>query len=373
MKPRSHILSRTRRLLKQYFVQNALNSSITTRGENLSAYRESRKAHSADCPNLPLTLQVEVTRACNLSCRMCNVHHGSKAGMTINDEVLEASFELAKTAIAVYPFGLGEPLLYPSIAEVVGKYKSQGTLVALISNGMLLNEKMARELIENGLDNLTISFDAAEPGLFNKVRRGADFHVISNNISTLNGIKESLKVSNPVVSLNVVAQRSNFVQLPQIIVLAEKWNISSVNLTPIAIHEHIPDLENESLSHITHWREVLDQCHNEGEKRKINVQSQGLYFTLNNSAPDLIYEGVVPCPEPFHFMGLSVDGEMFPCCHWDLENPLARFPDVGLKKAWKSKKWQLLRRQTISNQYCKICKNCMKHFSRPLRDSYAEM
>ncbi len=322
---------------------------------------------------MPLTLQVEVTRACNLSCRMCNVHHGSKAGMTIKDEVLEATFELARTAIAVYPFGLGEPLLYPKIVEVIKNYKSLGNLVALISNGMLLNERMARGLIESGLDNLTISFDAATPGLLSEIRKGADFQTISQNISTLNGMKASLKAGNPVLSLNVVVQRRNFVQLPQIIELADNWHISSINLTPISIHEHIPDLEKESLSHVAEWREVLDLCHKEAERRQINIQTQGLYLVLDRRSPESIYKEVVPCPEPFHFMGISVDGELFPCCQWSLEAPLGKFPNEAFKNAWKNRNWRLLREKIISNHYPGLCEGCMKRLSRPLRDSNSEI
>jgi MoaA/NifB/PqqE/SkfB family radical SAM enzyme len=295
----------------------------------------------------------------------------------MDGSLLEKTFELAKTATLVYPFGLGEPLLYPRLAEVVGRYKSLGASVALITNGMLLSEGISRELIRKGLDLLVVSIDAADPVLFAEIRRGADLRRIADNIRTLNSLKKSLNLNNPALAFNVVAQAGNFSQLPQIIRLAAQWDISSVTFLPITTHKHIPEIQDESLSKdMAHWRDILEICRSEAESKGIKIETQLLHYVLSGSLPEEIYREAMPCPEPFRFMGIRANGDIFPCCNWDVNAPIATVSGAGgisfsdLKEAWLSPGWQALREEVVSNAYPEQCKNCMGNFARPLHDEH---
>jgi len=56
----------------------------------------------------------------------------------------------------------GEPLLHPQIAEMVRYAKHKGLEhVRFATNATLLDETLARNLIESGLDSLTVSMDAS--------------------------------------------------------------------------------------------------------------------------------------------------------------------------------------------------------------------
>ncbi len=56
----------------------------------------------------------------------------------------------------------GEPLLHPRITEMVAYAKGHGLRrVRFATNATLLNENLARDLIEAGLDSLTVSMDAS--------------------------------------------------------------------------------------------------------------------------------------------------------------------------------------------------------------------
>jgi len=277
---------------------------------------------------------------------------------------------MAKTANGVSPFGLGEPLLHPRITEIVGKYKSLGTSVELTTNGMLLSEEISRGLIINGLDHLAISIDAAEPALFSEIRRGSDLNRISHNIEKLNHMKKSLNSNNPALSLNVVVQASNFSQLRSIIQLAEKWGIFFVTFVPITAHKHILEIQVETLiPGLEHWEEIMDACKAEAELRGVGIDTQRLYYALRGTPSAKLYSETIPCPEPFRFMVIRANGDIFPCCNWDVTDPIARIPVAAtvkeLKEAWQSSKWQALRERIISNKYPRQCKDCMANFSRP--------
>jgi len=351
--------------------------SVRTREDNLSLYRRSRTENSRECPNLPLNLLVEVTSKCNLACKMCNIHHDDRSGITMENALLEATFELARTAVVVSPYGLGEPLLHPRIAEIIEKYKSLGLSVGLTTNAMLLSESMSKGLIVNGLDHLAISIDAAEPVLFSEIRRGADLEKISDNIMTLNRLKASLQSKNPALVLNVVVQASNFHQLPQIVQLADKWNVPFIAFVPVATHKHISEIQDEALGPwLTHEKGIIERCHREAEARGISIDTQRVNYVLNGSDWENVYRETIPCPEPFRFMGIRANGDIFPCCNWDVTEPIARISTSSdlslsdLERAWQSQAWQDLRERVISQDYPELCKSCMAKFTRPLLDEY---
>ncbi len=57
--------------------------------------------------------------------------------------------------------GVGEPMLVKNLPRMVRYLKDRGTYVLFNTNGTVLNEKNGRALIAAGLDELRVSFDAA--------------------------------------------------------------------------------------------------------------------------------------------------------------------------------------------------------------------
>jgi len=57
--------------------------------------------------------------------------------------------------------GVGEPMLVKNLPRMVRYLKDRGTYVLFNTNGTVLNERNGRALIDAGLDELRVSFDAA--------------------------------------------------------------------------------------------------------------------------------------------------------------------------------------------------------------------
>lgn len=371
------MIKKTKDYLKKVLLRKGspLPAYCKSREDNLSSYRSSRTAREIECPNLPLNLLVEVTSKCNLSCRMCNIHHDTRSGHMIPAQLLEVTYDLARTASVVSPFGLGEPLLHPEIAGIVGRYKSSGAFVGFVTNGMLLSEEISKGLITNALDHLAISIDAADQLLLASIRRGADLKRISANIRTLNSLKKSLNSKSPSLSLSVVAQLSNFTQLSSIIQFAEELEISSIDFNPITVHRHISEIQNEALGpHVANWRETLKICNVEAEAKGITIDVSRLQYVLRGSSPKEVYREISPCPEPFRFMVIRANGDIFPCCNWDVNRPMANIAAsketsvTDLEKIWQSPKWRALREDIILENYPEECNKCMANFTRPFKD-----
>lgn len=122
--------------------------------------------------------------------------------------------------------GIGEPLLNNNIFEFISIAKSHmkpSGEAGFTTNGILLNEKTAERIINEGLDKIVISLDSANPEHLSKIRKGASFQVIDKNIDSFNRAKEKAGTEKPLLGVEIVATTDNFREIPSIIkFVAEK-------------------------------------------------------------------------------------------------------------------------------------------------------
>ena len=137
----------------------------------------------------PISLQIEPTTKCNLRCRMCLSPFWDRKGM-------EMSFTNFKKIIDQFPLlvtinlqGIGEPLLNKDIFKMIEYCKSKKMIVLFTSNGTLINEKVAEKFVDYGLDYVIISMDGAVPETFEKIRIGANFNHVIENVKNLIAIR----------------------------------------------------------------------------------------------------------------------------------------------------------------------------------------
>jgi hypothetical protein len=111
----------------------------------------------------PTVLYVEPTNDCNLSCVMCPRKKSKKAVGYMSLELYHHVVgQLASRDPGVVTLHqAGEPLLHPLIAHMVAHAKERGLRrVRFATNGTLLTGDLARDLVEAGLDSITVSMDA---------------------------------------------------------------------------------------------------------------------------------------------------------------------------------------------------------------------
>lgn len=126
--------------------------------------------------------------------------------------------------------GIGEPLLNTELADIIRYLKGKDVYVFFNSNGLLLNQKRADELLESGLDELRVSLDAATPSTYARVRGSTDFVRVVRNIEVLAQVRNANHGSNPKISAWMVATADNVEDLPEMIELAARVGIDEVYL-----------------------------------------------------------------------------------------------------------------------------------------------
>jgi len=145
----------------------------------------------------PLHLDIEATNSCNLKCIMCPrtdmVKAGTfwKIGMFDFDTYKRLIDEGVSWGLSSIKFNyLGEPLLNPRLVEMIEYAKQAGVIdVMFNTNATLLNEEVARKLIDSGLDKLFFSFDSPYRDQYNQIRVGSDYDQVLSNIRRFNEIR----------------------------------------------------------------------------------------------------------------------------------------------------------------------------------------
>jgi radical SAM protein with 4Fe4S-binding SPASM domain len=133
--------------------------------------------------NRLLSMELELSRACNLRCIYCYAASGSPLpGELSIDEIEDAVRQAAELgARKIIVLGGGEPLLYPDLFRVIGFVRELGMEADLFTNGVLMTDDIARRLYEAGV-SISIKMNsrnpdvqdllAARPGTFRAIERG---------------------------------------------------------------------------------------------------------------------------------------------------------------------------------------------------------
>ena len=133
-------------------------------------------------PALPVEYNVETTAKCNLYCPMCprETHKQPKEDMT--GEIFERLVQgAARTGEHMMLIGLGEPLMDRGIFDRIEYCERHGISTLLSTNGTLLDERTAEQLLQSRLTHIILSFDGASKETFEYYRKGARFEKVRDN------------------------------------------------------------------------------------------------------------------------------------------------------------------------------------------------
>ncbi|SDO34526.1 heme d1 biosynthesis radical SAM protein NirJ [Pseudomonas jinjuensis] len=119
-------------------------------------------AHAAPTgtPRPPVVIW-NLLRRCNLTCRHC---YSTSADSTFRDElstpeILRGIDDLHSAGVRVLILSGGEPLLHPDLFEIAAHARQHGMLVALSSNGTLIDSRNIQRIVDARFDYVGISLD----------------------------------------------------------------------------------------------------------------------------------------------------------------------------------------------------------------------
>jgi radical SAM protein with 4Fe4S-binding SPASM domain len=161
--------------------------------------------------NFPLHLDIEVSSVCNLRCEFCDAtinKIGTKSGYMDFDtftKIIDEGADAGLYAIKLNSGARGEPLLNKNIVKMIEYAKKKGIIdVYLNTNAVLLTKDLSLQLINSGLDRISISFEGMDPAVYEKYRVGAKFEKVKQNVLDLVHIKKSMSSTTPKIRIQTV-------------------------------------------------------------------------------------------------------------------------------------------------------------------------
>lgn len=296
--------------------------------ERFKNYREQwdRADRNDYLPPHPLHVDIELSDACNLKCRMCG--HGM--GTVKNPGLME--WDLAKKVIdqcaemGVYSIKFnwrGEVVLNKHLPDAVKYTKEKGILeVQINTNGNLskARENSLIECAENGIDRIIFSIDGFSKKTYEAIRIGGNYENVLYNVHKLLEWKKLKKSAKPFIRVQMVR-------------------------TTINAHE-VDDF-------IAYWNPLVDDV------RISDVMDRGQGCGL--SVGDQVTVGRRRCPQPFQRLAVGRDGRVSPCCaDWNQEYVVGDVNTMTLKDMWMNDRMTFIRdvQNGIEHDKIPICRDC---------------
>jgi len=112
--------------------------------------------------------------------------------------------EASLFANEVYLFHRGESLIHPELSQMIKYAKESNLLVKLNTNATILTEEKSRQILASGLDLISFSIDGYEKDVFERIRVGAHFHRVVNNVRTFLQLKKDGGYKRPLTQIEIM-------------------------------------------------------------------------------------------------------------------------------------------------------------------------
>jgi MoaA/NifB/PqqE/SkfB family radical SAM enzyme len=282
----------------------------------------------------PSQIIMAVTEVCNLACIHCphpefkkSQHYGGRYLDPALNVKMVNEVRLHGQGLAQYIryTGDGEPLIHPHSYEMI-EYacRHSGVFVTLTTNGMIMNEKRMRRLLDSGVHMIDVSVDAFTPETYAKIRVNGDLNVTRANILRLIDWVKRSKLQTKVV-VSYVEQPMNANETKD---FEKFWNDQGADYVVIRrLHSGAGSVENIA-----------------GQMRADNANSVRY-----------------PCLYPWERIILNPRGELMFCPQdWVHGSVVADYQTATILETWRGSFYHELRQAHLGNEFSKhgFCGQC---------------
>jgi len=319
----------------------------------------------------PVCLYLETTNRCNLLCTTCpRTYEELEPPADMSWELFTSIVDQIPNLQRAVLHGVGEPMLVKNLPRMVRYLKDRGTYVLFNTNGTVLNERNGRALINAGLDELRVSFDAAKAETYRAIRGKNYFNRILKNVRAFRELQEREGHAKPRVSAWLTGLRETIAELPDFVRVAADTGVREVYLQRLVFFEQDaigmarPDqalyerLSREEAHHIDRAAELAAEL--------------GMTFSASGAAsePDMSLKRPDDgspwslCRRPWTVMYITANGRALPCCiapfsQRGYENyTLGDATQQTLREIWSGQAYRDFRRALTSDTPPAACASC---------------
>jgi len=233
-----------------------------------------------------IRFSVEVTTKCNINCAMCTRMEMLKKGKLVVKEmdpeiiekIIDEMDKFIKNGYKVtfVPMGLGEPLLYSELKNVIEKVRqvSEKIKIILVTNGVCLTQEVANDLVKLKVNEISVSLNVNNASDYKKYMRADNYPKIKKNIENLIKIRNESGFEIP----------SIYIQYLDYLNSGNKFNKNIKNWTKIMKYD--------------------DKCYVHPIVNQAGFKDNGLE---ESRVEDF------PCNSPLTRVAIRINGDIYPC------------------------------------------------------------
>lgn len=294
----------------------------------------------------PLALFLELTQNCNLRCPMCRFGEKYRPELNMSWEIFD------QLADDLFPYvhlvdvrGWGESTMLPEFGRFVARVLAYRARLLLVTNGQI-HRRPIWDIMMRAHGMVTVSCDAASPELFAKLRAGGTIERLTRTVRSLVELRDRYGAPRDSIRFNVVSSLDNLDELPQIVELAARLDVSPIVIHPLVAYFADP-------SHLRHdldrTQRAYDDAARVGRKEGVVVQL-GAAPDPALALPDMVRRPA--CMHPWSYAYVSYKGFVGFCDHLigDDAYTLGSLQDNSFDEIWNGENWQVLRRAHLSGE-----------------------
>lgn len=321
----------------------------------------------------PVSLEINPTNLCNLSCKFCHGFQGGLTGKKSKELSQSTCIRIIKEAPdldvkEVHIAGDGEPLMKKSIFKsLVKSIKENKMFGTLTTNGTLFTPELIELMIKLDWDLVTISLEGYDAKTHDYLTGSkSSYKRIIKNIVLFNHYKKILKKDKPMIKFSTIIMEKNKQQLSKIIELAHKLKVDSVLFEPLIINNH-PGIKKLKMKNTGILKKEITKTEILADRYKIftniefmdknkNIITRELSSILDDKP---VQKGLPQpyCYQPWYKMVIRPDGKVQPCCNFYDKNAESVYKK-SLKDIWLGQYFTKIRENILNNKHYEPCKSC---------------
>jgi len=310
---------------------SGFSMSARIKEEYLSERIYSDRSKYFDLLEFPTHFEIETINACNARCPMCTINEWNKEEKMMSEilfnKIVDELSEYSSTIKRVNLYRDGEPLLDLKLEQRIKLLKSKKIKeIAISTNCSLLTESRSKELLESGLDMITMSIDSLDKSTYEAIRVNLNFEKSINNVKNFLRGRNELG-SNCKVWIRMIRQKSNIDEFDQY----EKYWLET-------------GLLNTSLDRV-YYHNIFNW----------GGQLNGFDGISENT------EKLLPCVALWSLMPIFANGDV-PMCNVDFNcnHKMGNLFESSIKEIWTSRKFSDARDSHMNSRKSdyQMCVNC---------------
>lgn len=336
----------------------------------------------------PLYVELILTSRCNFVCAMCNIWKIGKKQPELFDnelsteQIVSILRELSELGTEEIFVSGGEPTMREDLPYIIKCAKDNNIQVHLVTNGSLITEKLAKELINAGLDKISFSIEGHTPEIHENLRKmKGSWEKAVGSIGLINSAKDTLKAKNPSINISQILSRTNYRYIEEMLELKSKWQYDTINFQPIVWK--VPGCENfilrdDDLNNLQSRLPFIETKICESGLSKSTILPLLSLCMENEDAIRGHYSASfnkkVLCFAPWKMATIDPFGNIYPCCFactfqnlsedlkhsfWGKEDfCMGNIKNECFKQVWEGEKYNQFRKVMQNPPTYTMCKWC---------------